>query len=54
MSQETQNVSQDATDATSGAEPWEEWEGKLVRYSLLIGVLALIVLGALINFFILH
>ncbi|MCF8109482.1 MAG: hypothetical protein K9J81_10865 [Desulfohalobiaceae bacterium] len=54
MNQESQNVSQDATDATHGAEPWEEWEGKLVKYSLIIGVLALIVLGALINYFILH
>jgi len=36
------------------AEPWEEWEGKLVKYSLLIGVGALAVLGALANIFILH
>jgi len=35
------------------AEPWEEWEGKLVKYSLLIGVAALIVLGTLVNVFIL-
>lgn len=41
-------------DAARDAEPWEEWEGKLVKYSLLIGVGALIVLGGLINLFILH
>ena len=41
-------------DATREAEPWEEWEGKLVKYSLLIGVGTLIVLGGLINVFILH
>ncbi len=35
------------------AEPWEEWEGKLVKYSLVIGVGALAVLGALVNIFIL-
>lgn len=35
------------------AEPWEEWEGKLVKWSLGIGVVALVVLGVLVNIFIL-
>ncbi|MCF8038652.1 MAG: hypothetical protein K9K79_04990 [Desulfohalobiaceae bacterium] len=35
------------------AEPWEAWEGKLVKYSLLIGLAALAVLGGLVNVFIL-
>lgn len=34
-------------------EPWEEIETKLVLYSLTLGVIALLVLGALINKFIL-
>jgi hypothetical protein len=50
MSEQRRDFSQEATQE---AEPWEEWEGKLVKYSLLIGVGALIVLGALINIFIL-
>ena len=34
-------------------EPWEKWEGKLVKWSLGIGIVALIVLGTLVNIFIL-
>jgi hypothetical protein len=51
MSEEQKNYGH---EATRDAEPWEEWEGKLVKYSLLIGVGALIVLGTLINVFILY
>ena len=50
MSEEQRDFSQ---EASMEAEPWEDWEGKLVKYSLLIGVGALVVLGALINVFIL-
>jgi hypothetical protein len=50
MNEEQHNVSE---GLAMEAEPWEEWEGKLVKYSLLIGVAALIVLGALVNVFIL-
>ncbi len=35
------------------AEPWEEWESKLVKWSLGIGIVALVILGALVNIFIL-
>jgi hypothetical protein len=35
------------------AEPWESIETKLVVYSLALGVVALVVLGALINKYIL-
>lgn len=35
------------------AEPWEAWEGKLVLYSLGIAAISLVVLGWLINTFIL-
>jgi len=34
-------------------EPWEGWETKFVLYSIGIGIGALVVLGALINIFIL-
>ena len=51
MSEEQKNVSQEMSSME--AEPWEEWEGKLVKYSLIIGVAALAVLGTLVNVFIL-
>ena len=41
------------TDPGPEAEPWEAWEANLVKYSLIIGVLALAVLGTLVNIFIL-
>ncbi|MEF8823044.1 MAG: hypothetical protein V5A14_01075 [Desulfohalobiaceae bacterium] len=50
MSQEEKNYSQQAVQE---AEPWAEWEGRLVKWSLAIGVAALVVLGALINIFLL-
>ncbi len=34
-------------------EPWESWETKLVVWSLVIGAVGLVVLGALVNAFIL-
>lgn len=35
-------------------EPWEPWETKLVLGSIGLGIVGLIVLGALINIFILN
>jgi len=35
------------------SEPWEKWESKLVFYSILTGVAAIIILGILINWLIL-
>jgi hypothetical protein len=35
------------------AEPWEPWEAKLVGWSIAIGFVSLIILGVLINLFIL-
>ncbi len=35
------------------AQPWSPIEGKLVKYSLILGVISLIVLGILINTFLL-
>ncbi len=40
-------------EAQKPEEPWEAWEGRLVNYSLIIGVVALAVLGVLINVFVL-
>ena len=34
-------------------EPWESWETKLVVWSLVIGAAGLVILGALVNAFIL-
>jgi hypothetical protein len=36
------------------AEPWEEIETKLVRNSVLLGLVLLVILGILINRFLLH
>ncbi len=35
------------------AEPWEIWETKLILWSILIGIAGLVVLGILINIFLL-
>lgn len=38
---------------TAPAEPWEKWESQLVIYSLVLAIIGLIILGILINLFIL-
>lgn len=38
---------------SSKAEPWADWESRLVLYSIGIGIAGLIVLGTLINIFLL-
>ncbi len=44
----------DVSESAMGEwEPWDLWETKLCLWSLLIGIGALIVLGALINAFLL-
>ncbi len=35
------------------AEPWEEWETKLCLWSIAIGVAGLVILGGVVNAFIL-
>lgn len=37
----------------SEAEPWADWETRLVLYSIAIGLAGLVVLGTLINIFLL-
>ncbi len=43
----------EAASSLANPEEWEDWEGKMVTYSLVIGVGLLVVLGAIINFTIL-
>jgi len=50
---QTQEQTNEWQEAQHQAEPWEEWESKLVKYSLIIGVAALVVFGALVNLFVL-
>ena len=38
---------------SSEAEPWADWESRLVLYSIAIGLAGLVVLGTLINIFLL-
>lgn len=40
---------EDSEDALGKPEPWEFWETKLVMWSLVIGIGALVVLGGIIN-----
>lgn len=44
----------DTESALGEAEPWEEWEGKLVSYSVGIGIVLLIIFGVIINMTILN
>ena len=42
-----------AQELLSEPEPWENWESKLVFYSIIVAVIGLIILGILINWLIL-
>ena len=42
-----------AQELLSNPEPWENWESKLVIYSILIAIIGLIILGILINLLVL-
>lgn len=44
----------DTEGVLDNPEPWEEWETKLVLYSIGIGIVSLVVFGILINIFILN
>jgi hypothetical protein len=44
----------DTEDALGEAEPWEDWETKLVSFSIGIGVLVLLIAGTIINMTILN
>ena len=49
----TAEESVDAEIAIDAAEPWEDWETKFVVWSLGLGVAGLVILGTLINAYIL-
>lgn len=58
MSTVEQRTTEELLDASAEellgeAEPWESWETKLVGYSIGIAVVGVVVLGVLINTFIL-
>jgi hypothetical protein len=54
MSHEESRGAPPGEDALSGhAEPWESWETALVLGSIALGILGLVVLGWLVNQFIL-
>ncbi len=42
-----------AEELLGEAEPWEKWETQLVTYSIIIAIVGVVVLGFLINTFIL-
>ena len=42
-----------AQELLSDPEPWENWESKLVVYSIIVAIIGLIILGILINWLIL-
>ncbi len=44
---------EDTQELFTRPEPWAKWETKLVLYSILAGIAGLIVLGILINVYIL-
>ncbi len=50
---DTQDERQSAEALLSEAEPWESWESGLVLWSIGIGIGGLIVLGWLVNTFLL-
>jgi type IV secretory pathway TrbF-like protein len=57
-SDEPYDAARSEEDASAGAllqeaEAWEPWETKLVGYSIALAIAALIILGWLINMFIL-
>jgi len=50
---ETKNNSPELEHLFTNPEPWEKWESKLVFGSIIAGIISLIILGILINIFIL-
>jgi len=47
-------LDQSAEELLGEAEPWEPWETQLVTYSIGIAIVGIVVLGFLINTFILN
>ncbi len=53
MTSEDQLLEQSAEELLGEAEPWEPWETKLVGGSIAIALVSLLILGILINTYIL-
>lgn len=53
MSTEEELLEESAEELLGEAEPWEPWETHLVKWSLGIALVGLVILGWLINTFIL-
>lgn len=53
MTKEDDLLEQSAEELLGEAEPWEKWETQLVSYSIGIAIVSLVVLGWLINTYIL-
>jgi len=51
--EENHTLEDQTKDLFTNPEPWEKWESKLVIYSIIIAVVGLVILGLLINWFIL-
>ena len=47
------NEAQGADSLLEQPEPWEQWETSLVTWSIAIGIVGLLILGWLVNQFIL-
>lgn len=53
MSENKKSVSKNVDELFTNPEPWESWESKLVLWSILAAIIGLVILGFLINWFIL-
>lgn len=54
MANEEDLLEQSADELLGEAEPWEHWETQLVGYCLVIAIVGLVILGWLINTYILE
>ncbi|OCC14334.1 hypothetical protein DBT_2207 [Dissulfuribacter thermophilus] len=48
-----EKLNKEMTEGMEETQPWDPIEGKLVKYSVISGVISLVVLGILINTFLL-
>ena len=53
MGKQSSSEQESLSALTAKAEPWEKWESKLVIYSIVLAIVGLVILGTLINWFIL-
>ena len=53
MTEQDKLLEESADELLGEAEPWEKWETQLVSYSIGIAIVSVIILGWLINTYIL-